>query len=110
MTEGAREQQSRGIVFRGRRLFLARLAWVAVTLLTVGVFVSVIPSEFARLRTPCTGVLSCVWVPRLSAENAQELRELELSHNFFAVYFVAIEIVFMAVSYTHLTLPTKRIV
>ena len=99
MTGGAGEQQDQGAGLRGRRLFLARLAWVTVALLTVGVFISVIPSEFARLQTPCTGALSCVWVPRLSAENAQELRELELSHNFFAVYFVAIEIVFMVVSF-----------
>ena len=84
---------------RGRRLLVARLAWVAVAVLTVGVFSSVIPSEFARLRTPCTGALSCVWDPHLSVENARELEELGFSHNFFAVYFVAIEIVFMVVSF-----------
>jgi hypothetical protein len=70
-----------------------------VAVLTVAVFISVIPSEFARLRTPCTGALSCVWVPHLSAENARELEKLGISHNFFAVYFVAIEIAFMVVSF-----------
>jgi hypothetical protein len=84
---------------RGRRLLVARLAWVAVAVLTVGVFISVIPSEFARLRTPCTGALSCVWVPHLSAENARAMEKLGISRNFFAVYFVAIEIVFMVVSF-----------
>ena len=110
MTEGARKQgQELGgmsarpsppaTTLHGRWLVLARVAWVAVAVLTVGVFISVIPSEFARLRTPCTGALSCVWVPHLSVENARELEELGFSHNFFAVYFVAIEIAFMVVSF-----------
>jgi hypothetical protein len=70
-----------------------------VAVLTVGVFISVIPSEFARLQTPCTGALSCVWVPHLGAENVRELEKLGFSHSFFAVYFVAIEIAFMVVSF-----------
>jgi hypothetical protein len=77
---------------RGRWLVLARGAWVAVALFTVGVFVSGIPSEFARLRTPCSGTVGCVWAPRLTAENARELGELGLSVDLFAAYFVALEI------------------
>ena len=83
---------------RGRWLVLARGAWVAVALLTVGVFVSGIPSEFARLRTPCSGTVGCVWAPRLTAHNARELGELGLSVDLVAAYFVAIEIAFVAVS------------
>jgi hypothetical protein len=83
---------------RGRWLVLARGAWVAVALFTVGVFVSGIPSEFARLRTPCSGTVGCVWAPRLTAENARELGELGLSVDLFAAYFVALEIAFVAVS------------
>jgi hypothetical protein len=80
---------------RGRWLVLARGAWVAVVLLTVGVFVSGIPSEFERLRTPCSGTVGCVWTPSLTAHNA---RELGLSVDLFAAYFVAIEIAFVALS------------
>jgi hypothetical protein len=83
---------------RGRWLVLARGAWVAVALLTVGVFVSGIPSEFARLRTPCSGTVGCVWAPRLTAHNARELEELGLSVDLVAAYFVAIEIAFVAIS------------
>ena len=83
---------------RGRWLVLARGAWVAVALLTLGVFVSGIPSEFARLRTPCSGTIGCVWTPRLTAHNTRELGELGLSVDLFAAYFVAIEIAFVAVS------------
>jgi hypothetical protein len=83
----------------GRWLDLARVAWVAVAVLTAGVFVVGIPSEFALLQAPCTDALSCVWVPRLSAHNARELGELGLSTDLFAAYFVAAEVAFMAVSF-----------
>jgi hypothetical protein len=75
------------------------VAWVAVAALTAGVFISGIPGEFARLRTPCTDAISCVWFPRLTTENARELGELGLSVSFFATYFVVVEAAFMAVSF-----------
>jgi hypothetical protein len=37
-------------------------------------------------------------MPHLTAQKAQELKELNLSLNLFAAYFVAVEIVFAAVS------------
>jgi hypothetical protein len=76
-----------------------RVVWVAVATLTVGVFVSGLPSEFARLRTPCDGAKSCAWLPRLTAENARQLGELGLSADFFAAYFIAIEVVFTVMSF-----------
>ena len=83
---------------QGRWLLLARAAWVSVAVLTMGVFISGLPSEFMRLRTPCTDAVSCVWVPRLTAQNARELGEMGLSVDFFAAYFVAIEVSFVAIS------------
>jgi hypothetical protein len=83
---------------RGRWLVLGRVVWVAVAILTSVVFVSGLPSEFARLRVPCADVASCAWVPRLTAQNARELGELGLSSDLFAVYFVALEVALMAVS------------
>jgi hypothetical protein len=79
---------------RERWLTLARFVWAAVALLTVGVFVSSIPSEFARLQSPCTDTVSCSWLLRLTAENARELRELGVSVNFFAAYLVSLEAAF----------------
>jgi hypothetical protein len=109
VTKGTSEQ-GRGMVerntrasppttLRGRWLIFARVAWVAVAVFTAGVFVVGIPSEFARLQTPCTGGLSCVWVPRLTAHNAQQLGELGLSTDLFAAYFVAVEVACMAVPF-----------
>ncbi len=83
---------------RGRWLLLARVAWVVVALLYVGVFISGIPSEFARLQTPCTDAVSCSLIPHLTVQKVQELKELGFSAEFFAVYFVAIEVAFTAVS------------
>src|ERR671912_688534 len=83
---------------RERWLHIARVVWVVVALLYVGVFVFGIPSELARLNTPCTGPVSCNLTPHLTAQKAQELKELNLSVNLFAAYFVAVEIVFAAVS------------
>src|SRR5215218_7529615 len=83
---------------RGRWLHIARVVWVVVALLYVGVFVFGIPSEFARLNTPCTGPVSCNLIPHLTAQKAQALKELNFSANLFAAYFVAVEIVFTAVS------------
>jgi hypothetical protein len=82
----------------GRWLLLARAAWVSVAILTVGVFVSGLPSEFVRLRSPCADPVSCVWVPRLTVQSARELGELGLSVDFFASYWVAIEISFVLIS------------
>ena len=84
---------------RGRWLRLAHVAWVVVAILTGGVFISGIPSEFARLQTPCIDTLSCSWVPRLTAENAHELEQLGLSVGFFAAYFIAVEVTFTIVSF-----------
>jgi hypothetical protein len=109
VTKGTSEQ-GRGMVerntraspsttLRGRWLIIARVAWVAVAVFTAGVFVVGIPSEFVRLQTPCTGALSYVWVPRLSAHNAQELGELGFATDLLAAYFVAVEVAFMAVSF-----------
>jgi hypothetical protein len=83
---------------RGRWLLLARVGWVAVAILTAVVFVSGLPSEFARLRAPCTEATSCAWVPRLTAPDARQLAELGISVDLFAAYFDALEVAFVAVS------------
>jgi hypothetical protein len=83
---------------RGRWLLLARIVWVAVAVLTAAVFLSGLPSEFARLRTPCSEATACAWVPRLTAANARQLGELGISVDLFAAYFVTLEVAFMVVS------------
>src|SRR5919202_669536 len=86
-----RHGSSHGATLSGRWLFVARALWASVALLTVGLFVYIIPSEFARLQSPCSSTVSCTWLLRLTAENARELGKLGLSAGFFAAYFVSLE-------------------
>jgi hypothetical protein len=81
----------------GRWLILARVAWVTVALLTVAVFVLSIPSEFARLQSPCTDTVSCGWLIRLTPSHVRELAELGLPVDFFAAYLVTLETAFTVV-------------
>ena len=83
---------------RGRWLLLTRLAWVAVALLYMGIFISGIPNELARLSAPCTDTVSCTPIPHLSTHKARQLNELGLSVDHFAAYFVTIEVAFTVVS------------
>src|SRR5215203_390193 len=76
-----------------------RIVWVGVAVLTAGVFFSGLPSEFARLRTPCEDATSCTWLPRLTTDTARQLGELGLSTDFFAAYFLAIEVAFTLMSF-----------
>jgi hypothetical protein len=96
VTEGATKERL-AVRMQGRWLLIARVVWVTVALLTVGVFVLSIPSEYTRLRSPCTDTVSCSWLIRLTAENARELRDLGLSVDFFAAYFVSLEAAFTVV-------------
>jgi hypothetical protein len=82
---------------QGRRLLLARVAWVTVAILTVAVFVLSIPSEFARLRGPCTDTVSCGWLIRLTPSHVRELGELGLPVDYFAAYLLALEAAFTLV-------------
>jgi hypothetical protein len=77
-----------------------RIVWAGVALLTAGVFVSGMPGEFARLQTPCNGEVACAWLPRLTAENARQLGELGLSIDFFAAYFIVIEVAITVMSFS----------
>jgi hypothetical protein len=89
---------SDGATLSGRWLLVARVTWMAVALLTVGLLVFIIPGEFARLQSPCSSAVSCNWLIRLTAENARALGKLGLSVNFFAAYFVSLEALFTVVA------------
>ena len=76
-----------------------RIVWVGVAALTAGVFVSGMPGEFARLRTPCDSEVACAWLPRLTAETARQLGALGFSSDFFAAYFIVLEAAFTLMSF-----------
>jgi hypothetical protein len=80
---------------RGRRLLLARVAWILVAVLAVGLFITGIPAEFALLHVPCPTV-SCP-TGQLSPAGLHALEGLGLSLDSFAVYTVAMDVIFAAV-------------
>ena len=67
---------------RGGWLVLARVVWVAVVVLTLGLFIASIPTTFADLHMP------------LTPDYVRELHALGLSMDFYATYIVVFIIVF----------------
>jgi hypothetical protein len=80
---------------RGRRLLLARVAWIVVAVLAVGLFIAGIPAEFALLHVPCPSV-TCP-TGQLSPSGLHTLKDLGLSLDAFAAYTVTIDVIFAAV-------------
>lgn len=92
-TEGAgRKSSPRTVVLHGRRLLVARLTWVALAALTVGLFVWSIPVAYEQLSTVCEGYAGCDFL-RLLPEDAKVLKRLGLSVGSYAAYTVALSIV-----------------
>ena len=85
---------------RGRWLFLARVAWVAVALLSLGLFIVSVPGRFEELRSACDGAVCANG--SLSLQSARALETLGFSVNSYAAYNVALEsavaVVFLAVA------------
>jgi hypothetical protein len=69
---------------RGRWLLLARAAWVAVAVATLGAFVFSVPARYAQLAHPTAGVRAA-------------LAEMGLSAGGYALYNVALDTIFVSV-------------
>jgi hypothetical protein len=91
-----REPLQTTAVLRGPRLFVARLAWVVLTALSIGLFVASIPATYEAFRTKCQGAGCELWL--LSPDRARALEELGLSVGHYAAYNVALAI-FLVLSY-----------
>src|SRR3989454_1778269 len=77
----------------GRWLILARIGWVAVVGLALGLFIASIPTTFADLHILCTAAL-CSTSGQLTPDYVRELQALGLSMDFYATYIVVFIIVF----------------
>ena len=78
---------------RGGWLILARVVWVAVVVLTLGLFIASIPTTLADLHILCTAA-SCTTSGQLTPDNVRELHTWGLSMDFYATYIVVFIIVF----------------
>ena len=80
----------------GRRLILARVVWIVVVTLTVGLFFASIPSYYAYFLhlLRCTGpACSTAGGVRFSSDYARQIRELGLSLESFATYNTLLDII-----------------
>ncbi len=91
---------------RGRWLILARVAWVALALLIMGLYVAGLPANFEHRHTLCAQAL-CE-DGRLTPEHAQALQGLGLSVDFYAAYTIALDAVFAAVYFAVATVIFTR--
>jgi hypothetical protein len=79
---------------RGPRLYIARVAWVVVAALAMGLFIAGIPAEYAHYHNLCGGS-GCGGPWQLEPDDVSALERLGLSVGFYALYNVAIEVVQM---------------
>ena len=83
---------------RGRWLLLTRVVWISIALLALGLYVASIPSTLVSLHALCTDVTApCSSVGYITPDYARALQTLGLSLDTFALYEVALLIVFAAV-------------
>jgi len=72
----------------GRRLILARVAWVAAVILIVAPFLAMLPANFTFLQTVCTGAMCGSAQP--TPDSAQALQRLGLSVSAYATFTLAL--------------------
>jgi hypothetical protein len=87
--ERAESRGTTGTLLHGRWLFLGRIAWVVVIVLSLAVSIADIPLEFARLHIVCVGP-SCTG-QQLTVGIVQELHKMNLSVDFYAACFVILD-------------------
>jgi signal transduction histidine kinase len=83
---------------RGRRLILARIAWVTVVSLIVAFFLARLPAYYTALQTVCTGAVCGYVQPTL--DSAQVLQKLGLSISAYADFTLALEIALTLLCFT----------
>jgi hypothetical protein len=76
----------------GRWLLLARVAWVGVVALIVGVFITSLPVFLVQLKVTCAPATCSFW--QLTPSAAQTLQSLGFSPGAYAIYTLTLVIVF----------------
>ncbi len=75
---------------QGRWLILARVGWVALVALTLGIFFASLPVYLAHLQTPCTGMACAFSYQQLTPGQVGVLKGIGLSLGAYAAYSVAL--------------------
>jgi len=100
-TQIAIQDQARGEVdtrLRGRWLLLARVSWVVIAALALGLYIASAATLIAFLHAPCTGApATCTYYGQLSPNDVQALQAMGLSFDFFVTYEATVYTVFVVV-------------
>ncbi|HEU0003077.1 MAG TPA: GAF domain-containing protein [Ktedonobacteraceae bacterium] len=83
---------------RGRKLILARVAWVTVAGLVAAIFLARLPVYYTALQAVCTGTVCGYVQPTL--DTAQALQKLGLSVSAYAALTLALEIALAFLCFT----------
>ena len=83
---------------RGRRLILARVAWVAAVTLIVVLFLATLPAYYTLLQTVCTGATCGPAQPTL--DSAQAMQKLGLSISTYAAFTLALTLALVFLCFT----------
>jgi len=75
---------------RDRWLLIARIAWVAVVVLTLAVFIVGLPIYFTKLQTACVGAAACALNGALNPTGIRALQSLGFSIGGYAAYTVTL--------------------
>jgi signal transduction histidine kinase len=98
-TAGHRRPRHTDTRMRGGWLVSARVAWMVVLILTVGLFISLLPYTFADAHTICASA-ACSNGAHLTPDQARELHQLGLSMSFYAtlylIWSIVLEFVYVA--------------
>jgi hypothetical protein len=86
------------IRLRGRKLILARVAWLAVVSLIVALFLARLPAYYTTLHTVCTGAVCGYAQP--TPDSAQALQKLGLSVGAYAAFTLALDIALAFLCFT----------
>jgi hypothetical protein len=94
----------------GRDLLWARLAWIGLTLFTVGIFIASFPARAAQLQSLDIGARSPADIMRAvdldSVRNA--LEELNLTTEFYTTYNLTVELIYAVVFFAVALVIFKR--
>jgi len=83
---------------RGRWLVIARVGWVVITLLTLGLLIASIPTYFVSLHLLCSSdPATCRNGGQLTPNGLQAFRAAGLSLDFYATYEVALYVLLIIV-------------
>ena len=81
----------------GRWLLIARVVWVSLVILTLAIFVVLLPSYFAQLQAVCTGTTCALVQP--ASDTAQAMQKPGLSVSSYATFTFMLTIVMALVCF-----------